>query len=103
MSDERYERARQRVQAIKGFYIHLAVFVIVNAGLVVINLLTTPHALWFYWPLGGWGIGLAINAFVVFFEGPFGPNWEERKIRQLMDRDAQGAHPTEGAAPPDLP
>ena len=88
MSDERYERARKRVQAVKGFYIHLAVYVIVNAGLVAINLLTSPHELWFYWPLAGWGIGLAINGFVVFMEGPFGADWEDRKIRQYMERDA---------------
>ena len=29
----RYERARARVQAIKGFYIHASVFVVINIGL----------------------------------------------------------------------
>jgi hypothetical protein len=33
---QRYERARARVQAIKGFYIHASVFVMVNIGLFVI-------------------------------------------------------------------
>ena len=37
---QRYERARARVQAIKGFYIHASVFVVVNIGLFVINALT---------------------------------------------------------------
>jgi hypothetical protein len=37
----RYERARARVQAIKGFYIHASVFVVVNIGLFIINALTS--------------------------------------------------------------
>ncbi len=38
---QRYERARARVQAIKGFYVHASVFVMVNIGLFVINALTS--------------------------------------------------------------
>ena len=45
---QRYERARARVQAIKGFYIHASVFVVVNIGLFVINALTSGLA-------GGYG------------------------------------------------
>src|ERR671910_3384285 len=66
---QRYERARARVQAIKGFYIHASVFVVVNIGLFVINALTTGLAggvWWFYWPLLGWGIGLGAHALGVF-------------------------------------
>jgi hypothetical protein len=65
----RYERARARVQAIKGFYIHASVFVVVNIGLFVINALTSGLASgvwWFYWPLLGWGIGLGAHALGVF-------------------------------------
>jgi hypothetical protein len=54
---QRYERARARVQAIKGFYIHASVFVLVNIGLFVINAFTSGLAggvWWFYWPLLGW-------------------------------------------------
>ncbi len=36
-----------------GFKIHFAVYVLVNLLLIVINLLTTPDELWFYWPLLG--------------------------------------------------
>jgi hypothetical protein len=51
---ERYERARARVQAIKGFYIHASVFVVINIGLFLINAFTSGLAggvWWFYWPL----------------------------------------------------
>ncbi|HXF63945.1 MAG TPA: 2TM domain-containing protein [Caldilineaceae bacterium] len=89
--EERYERARRRVQAIKGFYIHLLVYLFVNAGLLLINLLTSPGDWWFYWPLLGWGIGLAAHALAVFGAGGwFGEEWEEREIRKLLDKEKSG-------------
>ena len=90
MDDEanRYERARKRVREIRGFYSHLAIYLIVNAGLLAINLLTSPFSLWFYWPMLGWGIGVAVHGVSVFgLAGLLGPEWEEREIRKLMDRD----------------
>jgi hypothetical protein len=87
--DPRYQKAKERVEELKGFYVHLATYLIINFGIFLINILTNRDNLWFYWPLIGWGVGLAIHAFVVFgFEGPFGRHWEERKIRQLMDQDS---------------
>lgn len=87
MSDDRYKRARQRMEDLKGFYSHLMIFVLVNAILFVVDFLS-GDSWWFYWPLVGWGIGIAIHGFSVFRGGPFGPEWEARKIRHLMDRDA---------------
>ena len=49
---QRYERARKRVQALKGFYIHAATYVLVNIMLFVINLMT-GGGWWFFWPLIG--------------------------------------------------
>ena len=56
------ERAqKERLQRKKeGFHRHLWSFIIVNAGLFLINLLT-PSPWWFQWPLLGWGIGLALK------------------------------------------
>lgn len=85
---ERYEKARKRVEEIKGFYSHLIVYVLVNCGLIALNLLTTPESRWFYWPLIGWGIGLIAHAASVFgFAGLFGPEWEQKKIREIMEKD----------------
>jgi hypothetical protein len=86
---QRYERARARVQEIRGFYIHATVYVLVNIGLFVINLLV-GGAWWFYWPLLGWGIGLvahAVGVFVFGGRGPWGEDWEERKTREMMDSE----------------
>jgi hypothetical protein len=52
-----------------GFRSHVLAYAVVNAGLVAINLISTPDHLWFYWPMIGWGIGLAAHAAVVFADG----------------------------------
>jgi hypothetical protein len=86
---QRYEQARKRVQALKGFYIHATAFVLVNIALFGINVLV-GGGWWFYWPLLGWGIGLGAHALGVFGfggSGPWGRDWEERKIREMMDKE----------------
>jgi len=84
----KYERAKKRAEELKGFYHHLLSYVLVNAFLILINLWTSPGYHWFWWPLLGWGIGLAIHAATTFFPGMFwGSDWEERKIKELMDKD----------------
>jgi hypothetical protein len=40
MEDQQQRHEWARVQAIKGFYVHATVFVLVNIGLFVINALT---------------------------------------------------------------
>lgn len=85
--NERYRRAKERVEEIKSFYSHLFIYIIVNLALFIINMLTSPHSLWFYWPLFGWGIGLLIHAFSVFGTKRFLQDWEEKKIKELMEKD----------------
>ncbi|WP_437227232.1 2TM domain-containing protein [Planctomicrobium sp. SH661] len=58
------EEAEQRAHQI--FYVHAGVYVAVNAMLAYIDLTTNPDRLWFFWPLAGWGIGLAAHAIAVF-------------------------------------
>ena len=48
-----------------GFFIHLAVFILVNALLIFINLAYSPGRLWVKWPLLGWGIGLLFHGLAV--------------------------------------
>jgi hypothetical protein len=85
-----YRQAHQRVQELKSFYSHLAVYVIGNLGLFLINILTTPDILWFLWALIGWGIGLGLHAFWLFAADRFfGKDWEERQIRRILDKEKQ--------------
>ena len=92
-TDRSYERARKRVRDVRDFYVHLGVFVIVNGALFGINMLTTPDTLWFFWPLLGWGVGLVLHAFSLVTEGHLlGEEWEERKTRELMERQQRSGH-----------
>ena len=84
----KYLKAKERVETLRGFYIHLTVYVLVNLGLFSINMLVTPDGLWFFWPLMGWGLGVVFHALSVFGPGRgFGTDWEERKIKELMENE----------------
>ena len=85
-NEERYQDAKKHVQKQKEFWVHLAVFVIVNAILITLNLAKTPDKLWFHWVLMGWGAGLLLNGFQVF-GGGYAKDWETRKVQELVKRD----------------
>ena len=64
--DSRSQRASRPVPTPKKFWIHFAIFGVVNAGLVALNLVRSPDKYWFQWVLLGWGAGLLLNACRVF-------------------------------------
>ncbi len=65
LQETRTGRAARQLFRDQGFLIHIAAYVAVNALLIVINLVTTPGKYWFWWPLLGWGLGIAGHAFAV--------------------------------------
>jgi len=88
--EERYFKAKKRVEEIKGFYGNLISYIVINCFLIVINLVTSPHYLWFFWPLLWWGIGVIFHGLKVFNYMPFfKKDWEQRKIKEFMDKDEQ--------------
>lgn len=46
---------------LRGFIIHLIVFIAVIAGLAALNLTRNPAHPWFLWVLIAWGIALALH------------------------------------------
>lgn len=86
---ERHRRARARARAVRGFYIHFAIYLTVCAFLFAINMVTSRDSIWFFWPVLGWGIFVAMQGLGTFGHFTiFGPEWEERKIREYMEKDA---------------
>ena len=83
--DKNYELAKDRVEKKIGFMIHAGVYVLVNAGLITLNLTRSPDKYWFIWPLGGWGIGLAFHAFKVYSTGG-GKSWKQKMIEKEQAR-----------------
>ncbi|MCZ8537730.1 MULTISPECIES: 2TM domain-containing protein [Paenisporosarcina] len=84
-TNEKYVRAKKRVENLKAFYIHLMVYVLVNIMLFTINIISDPDNLWFFYPLAGWGIGLTVHGISTLAYGKFGADWEERKIKEYME------------------
>ncbi len=81
--EERYKRAEQRVKELKSFYSHLVIYVVVMVVLFFVDYQDRGNW-WFYWPLMGWGIAVAIHGFNTFTTG-----WEKRKIKQLMEEEEE--------------
>lgn len=93
LKEQKYFRAQKRVKAIKGFYIHLLVYLGVNLFIFLAKIIDGEGwAVFSNWESYGttffWGIGIAFHAFSVFGLGfILGNDWEERKIKEIMDRE----------------
>lgn len=79
-----YQRAKDKVEQLKGFYGNLISYCIVIPVLILINLQSTNNFQWFWFPMLGWGIGLTFHALETF---GYGKSWEERKINELMNKE----------------
>ena len=77
-----YERAKDRVEKLKGFYGNLISYCCVIPILIVINLSTTSFQ-WFWFPMLGWGMGLTFHALETF---GYGKTWEEKKIQEILQK-----------------
>lgn len=102
-NDESFEIAYRKVKRIKGFYSHLKVYIIINIIIIVSSLNRIYIGNHFEirglqnWEIYStafyWGIALVIHAFTVF--GPdlfFNNDWEQKKIREYMDKDASSTN-----------
>jgi len=96
-NEQAYQKAKDRVKKEKKFYSHLSVYIIINIALFLINSNFRFDNFgnwnsWSTWNLFStpvlWGIGLLIHGIVVFGKIPIlGKEWEDRKIKELMDKD----------------
>jgi len=100
MYNDRYDRAKKRVEKIKGFYWHFASYFIVNMFISCSKIVSNMNsgesfseaffdfgtfALWMFW-----GIGIFFHAFGVFGKHLlFGEKWESRKIQEFMEKEKQ--------------
>ena len=86
-STEEFERVQKLFRRRRDFYIHLAIYVVIVGGLALLNWALFPTFWWVVFVAIGWGIGLAAHAVSVLFEDNlFGPEWEARKTRELLER-----------------
>ena len=79
--------ALKHVRRIRGFYGHLAKYVIIVSGLVILNLFTSPKYFWAIWPAMGWGLGVLFHGMSVFGKMPFmNADWEKRQVEKYLGR-----------------
>ncbi|MCQ4165462.1 2TM domain-containing protein [Tahibacter harae] len=77
--------AKFYVAAMRGFYQHLIIYVVVNVLLILINLLFVRDQIWFVFPLLTWGFGLFLHWMRVFGGVWFlSKDWERRKIDEML-------------------
>ncbi len=96
--EERHLRAKKRVDELKSFYIHLAVYIIVNLFLSITQIVIgitdgisydvifSDIGIYGVWLM--WGIGISIHAFKIFGSQFFlGRDWEDKKIKEFMEQN----------------
>lgn len=98
----KFNRAKKRIEELKGFYWHLASYLAVNSvisGFKIFRNLSNGEtfgeaffdfgtfAIWFFW-----GIGLFFHGVKVFGAVPiFGRGWEERQIQKYIEQERKEA------------
>ncbi len=88
LSGKRYERAKEHVKKLKGFYGHLAIYILFIPFFIWLNYRSGTSFPWALFPIVGWGMGVAGHAIETFEWNPFfGKDWEERKIKQFMEEE----------------
>jgi 2TM domain-containing protein len=76
------EQAVARLKKKRDFRSHLFIYLAVNAVLVVIWAVTSGGFFWPIFPILGWGVGVAANAWDVYGRKPI----SEDEIRREADR-----------------
>lgn len=79
---DKREAAVKRLKARRGFTTHAAIYLIVNVLLVALWFFSGLHYFWPIWPIVGWGIGIAIHGWTIYFQKPI----SEDDIRREMER-----------------
>jgi cytochrome b561 len=88
ISEKKYKLAKNKVEKLKAFYVHLTIYLMMVPVFLYLNYISNAGFPWALFPIVGWGIGITSHASETFNYNPFfGKDWEERKIRELMDED----------------
>ena len=86
LSPEEVERlAHKRANAKMGWFIHLAVYLVVNAFIFLRSEYMYGGARWSLGPVLGWGLGLALHGISVFVLGK-GSGLRERMVQKERER-----------------
>jgi hypothetical protein len=79
-------RARKTAEDKMGFYVHLSIYLIINAMLVLIWWWTGGGFPWFVFVMAFWGIGLVAHGIGTFGRGGYTDRMAEREYQRLKEK-----------------
>jgi uncharacterized ion transporter superfamily protein YfcC len=82
-TESRRDQAIKRLKAKNDFRVHLVVYLAVNAMLVLVWAVTSMGYFWPIWPMAGWGIGLVIHGYTVYWGSVFTEEQIQREMKSL--------------------
>ena len=90
-SNESLQEARRYVRRKRIFYTIVGIWIALSLMWFGIDMLDDSSSIWFYWPMLGTGIGVAITGIVLLgIGGLFGANWEHRQVDKYLRRTGNG-------------
>jgi 2TM domain len=85
--DRVLEDARRYVRRKRIFYSVLGIWLALSLMWFAIDMLDDSSSTWFYWPMLGTGLGVAVTGIVLLgLGGVFGLDWERREIERYVRR-----------------
>jgi TctA family transporter len=92
------EEARRWVRRKRNFYTILVVYLGLSVLWFAIDVLTGTDDWWFFWPMLGAGVLVAIIGIAMFgISGLFGGDWEHRQVHKYLQQ--HGGEKNGGEAP----
>jgi 2TM domain len=86
-SNEALAEARRYVRRKRIFYTVLGIWIALSLMWFAIDMADDSSSVWFYWPMLGTGVGVAITGIVLLgVGGLFGVEWERREIDKYLRR-----------------
>jgi hypothetical protein len=76
---------------LRGFVIHLCVYVFVIAGLAALNLAKNPSHPWFLWVLIAWGIALAMHDVILLIKSQEHAHKPREELRSMARKTNEQA------------
>jgi 2TM domain len=79
--------ARRWVRRLRILYTILGIYAVLSLMWFAIDMADGTESLWFYWPMLGTGLAVAITASVLIgIGGPLGADWEKRQVERYLDQ-----------------
>ena len=86
MSAEEIERvARKRAGAKLGWYVHAAIYLVVNGAMFLASMYGLRQRPWTIYPALGWGLGVMLHGIAVFLLGS-GSSLRESLVQKERER-----------------